>query len=210
MMARTGRYQICKPYYFFYGKMILLVWNDLGLDLPFFKGSPLSDPSMGSYDHVITNMLEFRDIWKSLQTLWNVSATGSKAKSISLEREWWTKFSDGMPSGILLKSNLPYQARRKLHQSPKHATLESIFKIMQNLWPKKVFLFKMEIFLVAFWVSCNSTNKSLSRKFHLRLSLKHFSFLHQTCGGRYGCHVDNEPKYLCLKELPAILKLGGE
>ena len=62
MMARTGRYQICKTYYFFYGKMILLVWNDLGLDLPFFKGSPLSDPSMASYDHVITNMLEFRDI----------------------------------------------------------------------------------------------------------------------------------------------------
>ena len=40
-----------------------------------------------------------------------------RAKSISLEREWWTKFSDGMSAGILLKSNLPYQARRKLQKS---------------------------------------------------------------------------------------------
>ena len=31
------------------------------------------------------------------------------------------------------------------------------------------------------------------------------------CGGRYGCGADNEPKYLCLEELPpAILKLRWE
>ena len=50
-----------------------------------------------------------------------VSATSSKSpsqlKAFPAEREWWTKFSDGMSGRILLKSNLPYQARRKLHKS---------------------------------------------------------------------------------------------
>ena len=101
-----------------------------------------------------------------------------------------------MSGGILLKSNLPYQASRKL-QKCKTCNARENFSESHKLVVGK-FCFFLENW--KFLLFCPFKVPSI-QQFQI-LSLNTFLSYKARCGGRHGCGTDNEPKYLCFEELP--------